>query len=377
MRRHLKQVLHFFVSRISPSHLSWHPPRQHPLHRAGIEPPHVERFVYGHHILSPQTGGEGGAAVEGGVFPGGAQAGGVAGVGAGHAVEAPGAFGEDDGGGHFEDFGLAVGRDLQGHAEIGAAFQLAFVHHGGGTVLQVGAAPLPVGKTVLQRFAAVVGIQIAGAGPFDGGVGESGFHPRAGAQRLPHMFAAGIEAEAALAVDDRGNAHLAADLHRQHGAFFFDIDDQRGAIPAHLAGADAQRGAITEQGAVPALCHRPAAAALAIKGDVQAHMIFRGVAAGGLVIGGEDRADEGDDGQPELSAIAFGVDIPPAVATGWNVCIEARALRIAALAKRPDKAAIGTPAPGCAEPLATQSPGSFVLLPGRRKLACHPCEARP
>ena len=57
--------------------------------------------------------------------------------------------------------------------------------------------------------------------------------------------------------------------------------------------------------------------------------------------------------------------------------IEARACRIAALAKRPDKAAIGTPAPGCAEPPASHRPGKAVLLPGRRKLARHPCEARP
>ena len=333
--------------------------------------------MHRHHVFAPEAGGEGGAAVEGGVFPGGADAGGVAGVGAGEAVEAPGGFGEDDGGRHFHHFGLAVGRDAQGHAEVAAVGQLAFVHHGGGAVLQMGAAPLPVGKAVFQGFAAVVGIEIAGAGPADGGIGEIGFDTAARGQRLPHMAAAGIEAETALAIDHRRHPHLAAHVQRQHGAMLLDVDDERLPVPAHLAGADAQRVGIAPERASSAFRHRPAAGALAIEGDVEADMVFGGLAAGGLVIGGEDRADEGDDRQPIVSAVAFGVDIPPAVAMGRNVLVEARALRIAALAKRPDKAAIGTPAPGCALPDATHSPGSFVLLPGRRKLACHPCEARP
>lgn len=51
------------------------------MRRPGREALHVERFVHRHHVFAPQAGGQGGAAVEGRVFPGGGKPRGVAGLG--------------------------------------------------------------------------------------------------------------------------------------------------------------------------------------------------------------------------------------------------------------------------------------------------------
>ena len=78
-----------------------------------------------------------------------------------------------------------------------------------------------------------------------------------------------------------------------------------------------------------------------------------------------------------LAAIAQAVDIPPEIRTRADRLVESRcAIRVAA-ASRPDRVAIGTPAPGCALPPARNSPGIAVAAEGLRKEDIQPCGAIP
>jgi hypothetical protein len=92
-------------------------------------------------------------------------------------------------------------------------------------------------------------------------------------------------------------------------------------------------------------------------------MVMRVALAGLHIIGGEDRADEGDEGKAVAAAVGDGIDIPPGIATGFDGDIEARpperkirerrrsrSCISASAASRPEIAAIGTPAPGCVPP---------------------------
>jgi hypothetical protein len=64
------------------------------------------------------------------------------------------------------------------------------------------------------------------------------------------------------------------------------------------------------------------------------------------VIRGEDASDETNDREAELSVIRDRIDIPPGIAARRNRAVESRSFSKVAAASRPDKAAIGTPAPG-------------------------------
>ena len=66
-----------------------------------------------------------------------------------------------------------------------------------------------------------------------------------------------------------------------------------------------------------------------------------------------------------MFVIAERVNVPPRIAAGSEGRVEARSANAACAAKRPDSAAIGTPAPGCVPPPARYKPGIFVLAPGR------------
>ena len=68
------------------------------------------------------------------------------------------------------------------------------------------------------------------------------------------------------------------------------------------------------------------------------------------VIGREYAADKGDDGEGVAPIVAYRIDIPPGIAAGRNLPVEARSASTASAAKRPDNAAIGTPGPGCTLP---------------------------
>ncbi len=78
-----------------------------------------------------------------------------------------------------------------------------------------------------------------------------------------------------------------------------------------------------------ALGHGPAVPAVAVQGHIHAHMIF-GVHRLPLstprqrVIGREDTADEGNDGQGVPAVIADRIEIPPAITTRLDRLVESR-----------------------------------------------------
>ena len=131
---------------------------------------------------------------------------------------------------------------------------------------------------------------------------------------------------------------------------FVYVDYQPVLVPAHCAAADRQGIALLHRVLPAAFGHHPPRATLAVKRDVQAAVIERIVTAAALVVGRKDAADKTDYRQPILLVIAERIDIPPAVALRWNHRVEARSDNTALLARCPDKAAIGTPAPGWVAP---------------------------
>ena len=172
------------------------------------------------------------------------------------------------------------------------------------------------------------------------------------------------------------SAHTAAEGVEQPLVALFYGDFEHIAVPAHRAGADLQIVFVAAHRLAPALGHHPAMAGT-IQRDIDAGMIERVAPAAALVIGAENAAQKGDDGQPVLPVGADGIDIPPGVAARWNRFIEARSRSTTFAASRPDKAAIGTPAEGCVAPPTQYSPGILVFGPWRRKEAAQPCEALP
>ena len=81
------------------------------------------------------------------------------------------------------------------------------------------------------------------------------------------------------------------------------------------------------------------------------------------VIRREHAADEGDDGQAIVAAIAQRIDIPPEICTRFDRLVEPRCAISVAAASCPDIAAIGTPGPGCTLPPAAYKPGIRVRAP--------------
>lgn len=126
---------------------------------------------------------------------------------------------------------------------------------------------------------------------------------------------------------------------------FLDVDFQCFAGPANTARPDAKRIAFLLDGAAPSLGHRPAVLR-SVERDIERCVVHRIAPTAGLVIGREDAAQERDDGQTMASVVADCIDIPPCVAAGWNRRVEARSVISVRAASCPDKAAIGTPAPG-------------------------------
>src|SRR5512140_692807 len=68
------------------------------------------------------------------------------------------------------------------------------------------------------------------------------------------------------------------------------------------------------------------------------------------VVRGKDTADECDQHQRLSAVVAQSIEVPPRVARRLDRRVEDRSSRRLAAARRPDRAAIGTPGPGCTLP---------------------------
>ncbi len=128
----------------------------------------------------------------------------------------------------------------------------------------MGAGPVPALETVLDRFAAVVAVEIAAALPSDVGLLHLYLDPRAGRYCLPVVATGGVEFEAALVehfgVEDNLPLHSPTPRDAEADIALLDVDDQAILVPAHRARADFEGIAFLPRGASPALGHHPARA---------------------------------------------------------------------------------------------------------------------
>lgn len=171
-----------------------------------------------------------------------------------------------------------------------------------------------------------------------------------------------IRRQTDLAPNGKGNGHAALP----------NVDHQLPAIPAQLALLDLKHGARPRHRCCSPLCHGPALLTGAVDGNIEGTVVvccdWSAASKTGclrpVVVGREDASHEGNQGDAVLTAVAQAVDIPPEITTRWDRLVESRcAIRVAA-ASRPERAAMGTPAPGWALPPAKKSPGIGVSAEG-------------
>lgn len=165
---------------------------------------------------------------------------------------------------------------------------------------------------------------------------------------------------------------LAPNGKRNGHAALPNVDHQLPAIPAQLALLDLKHGPRPRDRCCSPLCHGPALLTGAVDGNIEGTVVvccdWSAASKTGclrpVVVGREDASHEGNQGDAVLTAVAQAVDIPPEITTRWDRLVESRcAIRVAA-ASRPERAAMGTPAPGWALPPAKKSPGIGVSAEG-------------
>ncbi|MEY3016438.1 MAG: hypothetical protein RJB19_750 [Pseudomonadota bacterium] len=156
----------------------------------------------------------------------------------------------------------------------------------------------------------------------------------------------------------RSQNDLPLDSSRDRIGPLSNVNDQLVVLPSDLARSKLVEVGATLKPLMATFCHGPTLLSWAIESDIDGAMIVgidgqalpAGPSIGGSVIRGEDAADKDDHGDAVSTAIAHPIDIPPEITTRRDLLVKSRsAIRLAA-AKRPDSAAIGTPAPGCTVP---------------------------
>jgi hypothetical protein len=187
---------------------------------------------------------------------------------------------------------------------------------------------------------------VSGAAPLHRRMGHRHLHLRARRHRVPAVPPRRVQRERGRGDHLRADAHRAPHRIGQGGRDFGDVDHHRVAVPSDCAGADAEMVGAAVHPVRRSLGHRPGGASGAVQGDVDRAVVVGRAPARQLVIGREDAADKGDDGQPVGAVRAGCVDIPPGIAVGRDRDVETRSLSKHSAASRPESAAIGTPAPG-------------------------------
>ncbi len=128
---------------------------------------------------------------------------------------------------------------------------------------------------------------------------------------------------------------------------------QRRAVPRQLAWTDRKSAHRAADRMTRPLGHGPTICAFAIDRNIDRAMVERignAFAPSQGIIRRKHTADESDDGDAALAVVAQRVDVPPRIAVGVDHPCEVRSASRLEAAERPDRAAIGTPGPGCVLP---------------------------
>ena len=104
--------------------------------------------------------------------------------------------------------------------------------------------------------------------------------------------------------------------------------------------------------------HRPTLLTGAVQGNIDGAVVLWvdrvgtpfGPSECTSVIRRENTSDKDNDGDAVLPAVAYAIDIPPEITTRRDDLVESRSAIRQAAANRPDRAAMGTPAPGWTVP---------------------------
>ncbi len=245
------------------------------------------------------------------------------------------------------DEGLDLGAtNSKGDPSFGAMPRDRVVENCGSAVRQCRARPIPSMKAGFEGLVTFISIEIAGAPPARGGPFKIDLDAGARRDRTPAMAAVIVDPFDVAGQHARPNADLTPDRARNRRPVLVDTEDQDLAVPVDTAAADRQ--APRRPAGLITLGHRPGGRA-SVKGDVERAMAERigtAVSSGPAVVGGEDAAQKGDQGNPVPPVLAERVDIPPNIAVRRDRAIESRSSISADAARRPDSAAIGIPGPG-------------------------------
>ena len=107
-------------------------------------------------------------------------------------------------------------------------------------------------------------------------------------------------------------------------AALVDVEHKRAALPACRRPSDRERVAASRHGGSPAFRHRPSRGSRAVERHIEGAVIERIAPSRPGIVGREDAPDEGDDGQSMLAIVADRVDVPPGIAAGYDLLVEAR-----------------------------------------------------
>lgn len=226
-----------------------------------------------------------------------------------------------------------------------------------GAVSLVEAAPVPAAEGGGEGGLAGVGVVITVAAPAQAQLGDVDLQVALGLHGPPAVVAALVEGDgggagAEVAAQPQGAAQAArASRPREGGGVLVEGERQLISRAGQARGADRERGGLAGVGAPVVLGEDPLAGAAveAVEGDVEGDVLAR-VALGAGVARRKDRADEGDGRQAIAPARAEPVEVPPGVSARRERQVAPRSCHKVFSAMRAERAAIGTPAPGCALP---------------------------
>lgn len=224
-------------------------------------------------------------------------------------------------------------------------------NRGAGSDLRAG--PVPLNEGGFERFISEIAVEIAVPPPAETRPLHDDLDFGRGRDRMPLVTTLAVEIEYAASQRSRPHTDDAFEARRPRHGDLVHMDDETIAVPVESARTDLQGARIASEILTRTLGQSPVLGRTSVQRDIERAVIMRIAAAeapGESVVGRENAADEGDDGQRMIAVVAYAIDIPPGIAAFRYGLAEVRSSRMVAAARRPDSAAMGTPGPGCALP---------------------------